>query len=105
MEDLVKQINSSCKASVIWDAVVIVTRPCKQTLEGLAPLLPVFKSRVHEFTDAGPGVGVTNQDVQLRCAQIILLTQPVYYIRHHLANDDSSQNEVERRQSYVGNAI
>ena len=49
-EDLVKQIDSSCKASVIWDAVVIVTRVCKQTLEGLAPLFLVFKSRVREFT-------------------------------------------------------
>ena len=36
-EDLVKQIDSSCKASVIWDAVVIVTCLCKETLEGLAP--------------------------------------------------------------------
>ena len=48
---------------------------------------------------------MTNQDVQLRCAEIILLTEPDYYIRHHLANDDSSQNEVERCQSYVGDAI
>jgi hypothetical protein len=63
------------------------------------------KSRVHKFTDAGPGVGVTNHDVQMRCAEIILLTEPDYYIRHHLANDDSSQNEVERCQSYVGDAI
>ena len=28
-----------------------------------------------------------------------------YFIRHHLANDDSSQNDVERMQSYVGDAI
>lgn len=28
-----------------------------------------------------------------------------YYIRHHLANGDSSQNEVERCQSFVGDAI
>jgi hypothetical protein len=104
-EDLVKQIQSSCEASVIWAAVEIVTNVCKQNLQDLASLLPVFKSRVHEFTDAGPGVGVTNHDVQIRCAEIILLTEPDYYIMHHLANDDSSQNEVERCQNYAGDAI
>ena len=34
-----------------------------------------------------------------------MLTNLDYYIRHHLAADDSSQNEVERMQSYVGDAI
>ena len=80
-------------------------KSCRQNVTNLAECLPEFKSRIHEFTDAGPGVGITNHDVKIRCAEIILLTGIDYYIRHHLANGDSSQNEVERCQSYVGDAI
>jgi hypothetical protein len=40
-EGLVKQIQSSCEASVIWAAVEIVTNICKQNLQDLASLLPV----------------------------------------------------------------
>ena len=64
-----------------------------------------LKSRIHEFTDAGPGVGVTNHDVKFRIAEVVMITNPDYYVRHHLANNDSSHNEVERIQSYVGDAI
>ena len=67
--------------------------------------VPTLKSRVHEFTDAGPGVGVSNHDVHFRIAEMIMITNLDYYIRHHLATDDSSHNEVERMQSYVGDAI
>ena len=64
-----------------------------------------MKSRIPEFTDAGPGVGVTNHDVKFRIAEVIILTNLDYYIQHHLANDDSSHNEVEQIQSFVGVAI
>ena len=66
---------------------------------------PTVKSRIHEFTDGGPGVAVSNRDVQFRAAEIIQLLDLDYYLRFHLASDDSSQNEVERMQSYVGDAI
>ena len=67
--------------------------------------VPTLKSRIHEFTDAGPGVGVSNHDVHFRIAEVIIITNLDYYIRHHLATDDSSHNEVERIQSYAGDAI
>ena len=96
---------ASCHWSSIFASVQVVVDGCKKTTESLTPLLPALKSRLHEFTDAGPGVGVTNRDVQIRCAEVILLTNLDYYVRHHLANGDSSHNEVERCQSYVGDAI
>ena len=67
--------------------------------------VPTLKSRIHEFTDAGPGVGVSNHDVRFRIAEVIIITNLDYYIRHHLATDDSSHNEVERIQSYVRDAL
>ena len=58
-----------------------------------------------EWTDAGPGVGLTNKAVKYRAAQRFRILNMDYLVRHHLANDDSSHNEVERIQSYVGDAI
>ncbi len=65
----------------------------------------MFKYRVHEFTGAGPGVGVTNHDVQYHIAEVILVTNINYYIFHHLANGNSIHNEVQRIQSYVCDVI
>ena len=63
---------------------------------------PRFKSRVVDLTDAGPGVGVSNYEVMYRSAQDFLINDYDYYIRCHLAPEDSSQNEVERYQSSIG---
>jgi len=67
--------------------------------------VPKFKSRIVDLTDAGPGVGINNIEVQYRMIQEVRMTNVDYYMRHHLAPGDSSQNEVERIQSYVGDAI
>ena len=64
-----------------------------------------MKSGVIEFTNGGPGVGVTNKETNFRNAERIRTCNIDLFICHHLANDDSSQNEVERCQSYVGDAI
>lgn len=48
---------------------------------------------------------MTNHNVKIRCAEIILLTDVDCYIRHHLTNGDSSQNKVKRCLSSVGDAI
>lgn len=64
--------------------------------------IPKLKSRIIDLTDAGPGVGITNREVRFRTIQEVRIAQYDYYIRHHLAPGDSSQNEVERIQSYVG---
>ena len=44
-------------------------------------------------------------NVKFRLAEIVLICDLDYLIKHHLANNESSQNEVERVQSYVGNTI
>lgn len=103
---VLEQLNqSSASQYVIWESTNTLSKLWDQSWRSILPFVPVMKSRIHKFTDAGPGVGVTNHDVRFRIADIIILTNLDYYIRHHLANDDSSQNEVERIQSYVGDAI
>ena len=50
------------------------------------------------ITDGGTGVGVNNHDVKFRLAEIVLIPNLDYLIRHHLANNDSGDNEDERTQ-------
>jgi len=63
--------------------------------------LPMQTQRVVEFTDAGSGVGITNNDVRYGLALEILIIDICKYIRHHLGLGDSSRNEVERFQSLM----
>ena len=58
--------------------------------------MPAFKSRLLEFTDGGPGVGVSCKEVVHRVAENVRITNSGYFIRRHLSNNDSSLNDVER---------
>ena len=58
-----------------------------------------------EWTDAGPGVSLSNYDVRLGIAQRITILSMDYYVRHHLAPRDSSQNDAERARSYIADAL
>ena len=96
---------STLPAKPVLSQIFVIRQQCIMLHTLLVNCIPELKSRIHEFTDAGPGVGITNNDVKLRIAETILITDPMYYLRFHLAHDDSSYNEVERIQSYVGDAI
>ena len=56
-----------------------------------------------EWTD-GLGVRITQKSIGFRAAQTVRILNLDYLICLHLANYDSSHNEVERVQSYVGDA-
>ena len=80
-------------------------RIVENSLVMVLDILTRTKSILLEWTDAGPGVSVTQKAVKYRAAQIVHILDLDYLIRLHLANNDSSHNEVERYQSYVGDAI
>ena len=63
--------------------------------------LPPIRPRVLEQTDAGPGVGVSNKQVQFRAVEKVCLEELDFYTRVHLASGDC-QNLVERTQAAVG---
>ncbi|XP_032235410.2 uncharacterized protein LOC5510379 [Nematostella vectensis] len=67
--------------------------------------LPQVKPRWAEFTDAGPGVGVNNVDVKVRSAELDRLYNRDYRIRVHRSRGDSGQNEAERTNSAIGDAV
>ena len=79
---------------------------CEKVIHEIGALpLPQLRPRVVDLTDAGPGVGINNHEVYYRIAQEVLICKYDHYSRIHLAPGDSSQNEVERIQSSVGDAI
>lgn len=96
----IKLRNSGVVVLSEFESLFAVVESCISFIGTLN--LPTQKPRVVDLTDAGPGVGITNNDVRYGIAQEILITNIDYYIRHHLAPGDSSHNEVERIQSYVG---
>ena len=96
----IKLPNSGLVVSLEYESLFTVTESCLSIIETLN--LPMQKPQVVDLTDAGPGVGITNNVVCYGIAQEILITNIDYYIRHHLAPGDSSHNEVKRIQSYVG---
>ena len=58
--------------------------------------LPSKKRVEVEFTDAGPGVGVSNFEVRFRMAEISQMHKTERRTRLHRATGDSAQNESER---------
>ena len=89
----------------IWRCTDQLCAQIKLILKMIKNHLPVFRPRVIELTDGGPGVSVGNHDVQFRLAERARIINADYLIRLHLASGDSSQNEVGRCQSYLGDAI
>ena len=66
--------------------------------------VPQLRPRVLEESDAGPGVGVSNHQVQFRAAEKVRVEDSDYYLRIHRASGDC-QNPVERTQAAVGKAM
>ena len=102
--DLLTDCRSS-KHSIANSCTVLLMR-CDEALERIQDIgLPVIKPRWSELTDAGPGVSVTNFDVKVREAEICRLWNQDYYIRLHRSRGDSGQNEAEKTNSAIGDAL
>lgn len=64
--------------------------------------LPEVKPVIAEYTDAGPGVGVSNLEVRFRMAEMSRIHTTSRRTRIHRARGDSAQNESERTNSAIG---
>ena len=79
---------------------------CCRSIERIKDIgLPMIKLRWSELIDGGPGVSVTNFDVQIRAMEICGMWNLDYYIRLHRSRGDSGQNEAERINSAVRDAL
>mgnify|MGYP001795890039 CR=1 FL=1 len=90
----------------LWEVFNELVNDCKSVINKLSEfnLAPV-KPCILELTDAGPGVGVSNLEVKFRDAEIALLHNSDRRARVHRAAEDSGQNETERSNAYIGDAM
>ena len=63
------------------------------------------KPRWCDLSDAGPGVAVSNFDVQFRAAELAGMWGSDYRIRLHLSRNDSHSNEAERTNSAIAESV
>lgn len=97
--------SSNTKAE-LWNEYQVVIKKCEEIMAVLGDLhLPESKPRVLELTDAGPGVGCSNGAVQYRMAETILVHGLDKLVRVHRARGDSGQNEAERTNMSIGDAL
>ena len=78
----------------VWGVVCNIVDKCKASVQKIKKFSAQYRSRFLEWTDAGPGVGISNHDVVFRIGQRVRIIDADYLIRLHLSNGDSSQNEM-----------
>ena len=79
---------------------------CDEVLRMIACLrLPPVYPRLLELTDAGPGVGVSSAESRIRIIERARMHGNEKILRIHRAREDSGQNEAERLNACIGDAL
>ncbi|XP_065130789.1 uncharacterized protein [Paramisgurnus dabryanus] len=105
VENAVATLASSSKKNV-WDCYKPLIKACQDLLKHLdITPMPMVCPQIIELTDAGPGVGVSNFEVRFRAAEKIRIHSTDLLCRIHRAREDSGQNEAERLNACLGEAI
>ena len=99
-QDISEAIQNKKSNAVVWKKVQEL-----QSLNDNLPPHPQLKPYVIEYTDAGPGVASNNYEVKFREVEIAKLHKSSLRHRVHLASDDQGQNEAERTNAYIGEAL
>ena len=98
--------DSPSTGSLLWQEYCKTLTACHELLNLFSSFgLPIVKPRVIELTNAGPGVGCNNNEVQFRIAERILIHNLDKLVRVHRARGDSGQNEAERTNASIGDAL
>jgi len=98
--------DSTSTGSLLWQEYCKILTVCQELLNLFSSFgLPIIKARVIELTDAGPGVGCNNNEVQFRLAERILIHNLNKLVRVHRARGDSRQNEAERTIASIVDAL
>lgn len=98
--------DSPSTGSLLWQEYCKTLTACHELLNLFSSFgLPIVKPRVIELTDAGPGVGCNNNEVQFRIAERILIHNLDKLVRVYRARGDSGQNEEERTNASIGDAL
>ena len=105
LEQIKGDIYSATKEQ-LWECFVILLEKIEATQMCIKKLnLPQVKSDLLEATDAGPGVGCTNVVVKYRDAELARILNLDRLNRVHRVRNDSGQNEAERSNASIGEAL
>ena len=111
INDILAAINEiyeakSCERESRVNAILKTNNACKQGFNILGDLcLQPVKPRWADFTDAGPGVGVSNYEVRFCDAELARIHNSDYRVRCHRSRGDSGQGEAERTNSAISDAL
>ena len=86
-----------------YDAITAKLSYSLNQINDLGPV--VVKPGWCDLSDAGPGVAVSNFDVQFRDAEVARMWGSDYRIRLHLSRNDSHSNEAERSNSAIADSV
>lgn len=105
-ESVQTQMLAHTRQGKLWDVTKDILRDCQQCLNDLDHLrCPKFCQNILKTTDAGPGVGVTNIEVRFSDFEIARIQSSERVNRIHRAPGDSAQNEAERTNASIGDAL
>ena len=99
-------LQRDVKQEKLWDTMEDLLSECSRYLRKIDCLnLPRTCCSILKTTDAGPGVGITNTEVRFKDAEIARIHSSDCVNRIHHAPGDSAQNEAERTNSAIGDAL
>ena len=100
------QLLTHVQQGKLWDVTKDILSDCQQYLSGLDHLrCPKICCNILKTTDAGPGVGVSNIEVRFRDVEIARIQSSERVNRIHRAPGDPAQNEAERTNTSLGDAL
>ena len=96
----------SVEQEKLWNTMEDLLSGCSQYLSKIDCLNPPRRCcSILKTTDAGPGVGITNTEVRFRDAEIARSHSSDRVNRIHRTPGDSAQNEAERTNAAIGDAL
>ena len=108
MENLEQEFSdvSTTPREKLWEGYGLLLQKVEQALDYIKGLhLPPVKTDILKATDAGPGVGSSNVEVKYRDVEMARILNSDRMNRIHRARDDSGQNEAERSNACIGEAL
>ena len=102
----VREQMLQCTGKKLIELYKPICQHCESIINACTALhLPQIKSIIGELTDAGPGVGVSNYEVTFRMTEMSRIHNTLRRTRVHRSRDDSGQNESERTNACIGEAL
>ncbi|XP_070580686.1 uncharacterized protein [Ptychodera flava] len=103
-ECLIEQFRTIDRDS-LWSRFTGLVTASNAVLQRLKFVQSPCYGNILKATDAGPGVGITNFEVRFRDAEIVRIHGSDHMTRLHRAPGDSGQNEAERSNAAIGEAL